>query len=78
LEVRDEGEGIAPDILPKVMAPFFTTKRDRGGTGLGLALSARIAKEHGATLDITSSPNEGTIARLSLPTDAGLPILEHA
>ena len=47
IEVADTGTGIAPDILPKVLEPFYTTKPEGRGTGLGLAICRRIAKEHG-------------------------------
>jgi polar amino acid transport system substrate-binding protein len=70
LEVRDEGVGILPEHLPRLTEPFFTTKRERGGTGLGLAVSAGIVKEHAATLDFDSTPGQGTAARLSLPIPA--------
>jgi polar amino acid transport system substrate-binding protein len=74
LEVRDEGVGIAPEHLPHLTEPFFTTKREHGGTGLGLAVSAGIVKEHGATLAFESTPGEGTAARLAIP----LPAAERA
>jgi polar amino acid transport system substrate-binding protein len=67
LEVRDEGVGIEPEHLPRLTDPFFTTKRESGGTGLGLAVSAGIVKEHGGTLRFESTPGRGTTARLSLP-----------
>ncbi len=67
VEVHDEGVGIPPEDLPRVTDPFFTTKRDVGGTGLGLSVSAGIAKEHGGRLELSSSPGAGTIARLALP-----------
>ncbi len=70
LEVRDEGVGILPEHLPRLTDPFFTTKRESGGTGLGLAVSAGIAKEHGGTLTFESTPGRGTTARLSLPAAA--------
>jgi polar amino acid transport system substrate-binding protein len=74
LEVRDQGVGIAPEHLPHLTEPFFTTRRERGGTGLGLAVSAGIVKEHSATLAFDSTPGEGTAVRLSLP----LPAAERA
>jgi polar amino acid transport system substrate-binding protein len=70
LEVADEGGGIAPADLPHVTDPFFTTRRDRGGTGLGLSVSARIVKEHGGRLDIFSTLGRGTTVRVVLPIAA--------
>lgn len=67
VEVRDQGPGIPPDILPKIMDPFFTTKRESGGTGLGLSVSSAIAREHGGSLIFSSVPGEGTEARLVIP-----------
>lgn len=67
VEVEDQGCGIASADLAKVTDPFFTTRRNDGGTGLGLSLSARIVKEHGGTLDIKSRPGSGTIVSIRLP-----------
>ncbi|APG27773.1 hypothetical protein A7E78_07945 [Syntrophotalea acetylenivorans] len=67
LEVRDEGKGIDPKVLPHIAEPFFTTKRQNGGTGLGLSVSARIVREHGGKLDFFSLPGQGTTVRLALP-----------
>jgi polar amino acid transport system substrate-binding protein len=67
LTVADEGAGIAPEDLPRITDPFFTTKRASGGTGLGLSVSAGIVKEHGGSLDFVSQPGRGTTAHLSLP-----------
>lgn len=69
LEVRDEGEGIAPDNLSRLKDPFFTTKREQGGMGLGLSVSSSIVKEHGGSLTFESQPGQGTVALLSLPVD---------
>jgi len=67
LQVRDEGQGIAPEHLSQLMDPFFTTKRETGGTGLGLSVSSGIVKEHGGVLQFESQPGKGTTATLSLP-----------
>ncbi|HJV64292.1 MAG TPA: transporter substrate-binding domain-containing protein [Geomonas sp.] len=67
LVVRDEGIGIAPEHLSRLTDPFFTTKRDSGGTGLGLSVSAGIVKEHNGTLTFDSTPGSGTTVTLSLP-----------
>ncbi len=67
LAVRDAGAGIDPEHLPHLMDPFFTTKRDEGGTGLGLSVSAGIVKEHGGRLVFDSTPGVGTTVYLRLP-----------
>ena len=76
LTVQDEGMGIPADLLPRITDPFFTTKRDSGGVGLGLSISARIVKEHGGTLRFTSNPGKGTTAEVFLPVNTvrGLPL----
>ncbi|AAR36150.1 transporter substrate-binding domain-containing protein [Geobacter sulfurreducens] len=70
LRVRDEGSGIAPENIPRLTDPFFTTKRESGGTGLGLSVSAGIIKEHGGALSFESALGEGTTVTLSLPVIA--------
>lgn len=67
LSVADEGVGISPEEMAHLTDPFFTTKRDAGGTGLGLSVSAGIVKEHGGSLDFVSAPGEGTVVTLTLP-----------
>lgn len=65
--IRDGGGGIAPDVLNKVTDPFFTTKRNMGGTGLGLSVSAGIVKEHNGMIHFASILNQGTEVIVSLP-----------
>jgi polar amino acid transport system substrate-binding protein len=67
LAVEDEGVGIPPEHLPRLTDPFFTTKRDSGGTGLGLSVSDGIVKEHGGSLSFRSTPGAGTTVVLTLP-----------
>lgn len=66
--VSDTGQGILPEHLPKIFEPFFTTKGSGGGTGLGLAVVARIVKELGGTIDVESRVGEGTTFTVTLPT----------
>ena len=67
LIVVDEGEGISPENLEKILDPFFTTKRGMGGTGLGLSVSFKIVEEHQGTLDFSSIEGKGTTAIMLLP-----------
>jgi two-component system, OmpR family, phosphate regulon sensor histidine kinase PhoR len=69
--VRDEGEGIAPEHLPRLTERFYRadTSRSRaaGGTGLGLSIVKHIVERHRGRFDIASRPGEGTTASLMLP-----------
>jgi len=67
LRVRDQGNGIAAEHLSRLTDPFFTTKRESGGTGLGLSVSAGIVKEHGGIISFDSTPGQGTTVTLSFP-----------
>jgi two-component system NtrC family sensor kinase len=60
--------GIAPENLPHVFEPYFTTKEV--GIGLGLALTKQILEEHGGRIELASEPGKGTVVRLQLPTGA--------
>ena len=65
LEIRDTGMGIAPDALPHIFDPYFTTKGQ--GTGLGLATVHKIMEAHGGSISVTSEPGQGAVFRLLLP-----------
>ena len=65
IEVEDEGTGISPDVLPRMFDPFFSTKE--GGSGLGLALTQQIVKDHGGDVAVTSSVGRGTTFTVSVP-----------
>jgi len=63
--VSDSGRGIAPEHLPNIFRPFYTTKGN--GTGLGLSLARRIVEEHQGGIEVTSSPGHGTTFVVLLP-----------
>jgi signal transduction histidine kinase len=65
ISVSDEGAGISEEDLSRVFDPFYTTKSD--GTGLGLAVSMKIVKDHGGDLSIDSTINCGTTCKIFLP-----------
>jgi len=69
--VRDTGIGIAEDHMPLVLKPFGQVEtalsRKHGGVGLGLPLSKRLAELHGGTLEIASTPGEGTTVAVRFP-----------
>ncbi|HEY4901385.1 MAG TPA: ATP-binding protein [Terriglobales bacterium] len=65
ISVVDEGKGIAPDHLPNIFRPFFTTKGH--GTGLGLSLARRMVESHGGTISVASTLGQGTQFTVLLP-----------
>lgn len=65
IEVRDHGTGIAPEDLPRVFDPYFTTRRT--GTGLGLAISRNIVEGLGGVITVSSQKGQGTEVRIELP-----------
>ena len=76
LTVRDNGSGIPPDVAAKIFDPFFTTKPTNEGTGLGLALSNDIIREHGGTITVNTEPGEFTemVVELPLVRTQGTPV----
>jgi len=72
LQVRDTGCGIDAEQLPHITDPFFTTRRDSGGTGLGLSVSARIVKEHNGRLQFISTPGQGSTVSIHFPAESML------
>jgi signal transduction histidine kinase/ActR/RegA family two-component response regulator len=67
VEVRDNGIGMDEKIRQRCLEPFFSTKAQRGGTGLGLAMVYGVMHRHDGTIDIESSAGRGTCARLTFP-----------
>ena len=71
IEVRDTGAGIASADLRRVFERFYradpSRSRNAGGTGLGLPIARWIAEEHGGTVELASTPGEGTTATVRLP-----------
>ncbi|MBI2059970.1 MAG: PAS domain S-box protein [Nitrospirae bacterium] len=71
LGVSDTGSGIAPEHLPKVFDPYFTTKST--GSGLGLAVCHSIVKNHGGHIEIQSEVGRGTTVKVWLPATDKIP-----
>ena len=66
IELRDNGCGMTKEVRGRIFRPFFTTK-EALGTGLGLALTARIINAHGGKISVESEPNQGATFRIHLP-----------
>jgi signal transduction histidine kinase len=71
ITVSDKGSGIAPEDLPRVFDPYFTTRRT--GTGIGLAISRNIIEGLGGRITVASARAQGTEVRIELPLDAPKP-----
>ena len=70
IQISDEGCGMTPEILVRIRDPFFTTKRNAGGTGLGVSIISRIVAEHGGAMTYQSQPGHGTTVTVTLPAIA--------
>ena len=68
VRVKDTGPGISPELLPRILDPFFTTKEK--GTGLGLSVVYGIVEKHGGTIDLQSEVGKGTRIAIRLPKAA--------
>ena len=78
VSVRDTGIGIAAEALERVFEPFFSTKRERGGTGLGLSMVRWFAENAGGCATIDSVVGQGTTVTLLLPRQQGDHAVETA
>jgi len=67
VEVRDNGIGMDEKTRQRCLEPFFSTKAQRGGTGLGLAMVYGMIQRHEGTIEIDSTPGSGTCIRLTFP-----------
>jgi len=67
IEVSDTGTGIPSDVVDKIFEPFFSTKPEGEGTGLGLSTAYSIVKSHNGFIDVDSADGEGTTFRVYLP-----------
>ena len=67
ITVKDDGPGIAPDLMGKICEPFFSTRGDEGLRGLGLAIVKDIMKVHSGDIEIKSHPGQGTEIVLCFP-----------
>jgi len=70
IAVRDNGAGIAPDVLPQIFEPFVTTKDNGRGVGLGLAISRGIMERHNGRIEVQSELGRGSTFTVTLPTQA--------
>ncbi len=77
VDVSDEGIGISPEALNEIFLPFFTTKKDLKGMGLGLSISYGIIERHNGVIRVHSTPGRGTTFRVILPTVKAKPCWEE-
>jgi signal transduction histidine kinase len=73
LQVSDDGSGMSAETLARASEPLFTTKAERGGTGLGLAVCERVVREAGGQLSLESELGRGTRVTIDLPVRGGEP-----
>ena len=71
IEVRDDGQGMSPEVLNRVFEPFYTTKGLQQGTGIGLSTSISIVRSHGGFIEVESTPGRGTLFSVFLPAWEG-------
>ncbi len=70
INVKDDGIGMSDEVCKRITEPFFTTKADSGGLGLGLSISSTIIKEHNGSLMFHSTVGKGTTVSVKLPAKA--------
>ena len=67
IRIRDNGPGIAAELLSRIFDPFFTTKDVGEGTGLGLSIVHGLVERHGGTIEVESVVDRGTTFTVTLP-----------
>jgi signal transduction histidine kinase len=71
MTIADNGSGISEGELQHVFDPFYTTRRSKGGSGLGLSLVHRIVSDHNGTVEARTQEGEGTQFIVRLPLSSG-------
>jgi len=71
VQIQDTGTGILEEHLPHIFEPFYSTKTDAKGTGLGLWVSHGIIQNHGGQINVRSRPGLGTTFTIALPPEEG-------
>ena len=71
LEIQDTGYGMSEETMANLFVPYYTTKSEANGRGLGVPIVRRIVTEHGADIDFQSTEGEGTTVRIHFPTHQG-------
>jgi len=67
IRIKDDGKGIAPELIDRIFEPLVTTKRGQGGTGLGLAITRRILHASDGEITVASKPGDGAEFSILLP-----------
>jgi PAS domain S-box-containing protein len=70
IRIEDNGSGIEPGLVDRIFEPFFTSRREFGGTGLGLSVSYNLVREHNGLIRVLSKPGIGSRFTVFLPVDA--------
>src|SRR5207245_1912463 len=73
IEIRATGVGFEPEALRRVFEPYFTTRAERGGTGLGMAIAYRIVTDHGGRILAGGAPGRGAAVTVRLPVEGPPP-----
>jgi len=78
IQIADHGTGIQPGTLASIFEPFFSTKGEGKGTGLGLYIARNIILEHRGRMEVASATGQGTVFTITLPTAEGEGTPENA